>query len=246
MADYDRGPYAPSERLAFDPRKPVRGGGPAPVTLIMSALALVVVVAGVAFLYRNGFRHRDEAPGVVGAPVAQMKVPAPDAANTAAPQQLTIQKVNPASTIPAFAPPPEEPLPRPAPGSVAPASRVAAADAKPAQLTIAGLAASAGAKPVAAAKPAAVAGPATAAAASASGNWVQIGAFSSSGLADKGWSDTARLNAADMRGKGKKLEQVSAGGKTLYRAYVTGFASRDAAQAFCGKLKAAGKACLVK
>src|SRR5580698_8267001 len=117
MADYDRGPYAPSERLAFDPRQPVRGGGPAPVTLIMSALVLVVVIAGVAFLYRNGFRHRGEAPGVVGAPVAQMKVPAADAANTAAPQQLTIQKVNPANVIPAFAPPPEEPLPRPAPGS---------------------------------------------------------------------------------------------------------------------------------
>jgi sporulation related protein len=227
MADYDRGPYAPSERLAFDPRKPVRGGGPAPVTLIMSALVLVIVIAGVAFLYRNGFRPRGEAPSVVGAPVAQMKVPAPDATNSAAPQQLTIQKVNPANTIPAFAPPPEEPLPRPASGSTAPASQVAAASAKPVQLTIAGLAASAGAKPVAAAKPAAVVGPAAAA-------------------ADKGWSDTAKLNAADMRGKGKKFEAVSAGGKTLYRAYVTGFASRDAAQAFCGKLKAAGKACLVK
>ena len=46
--------------------------------------------------------------------------------------------------------------------------------------------------------------------------------------------------------KGEKVEPVSKDGKTFYRAYVTGFAGHDAAQAFCEKLKAAGKACFVK
>jgi hypothetical protein len=49
-----------------------------------------------------------------------------------------------------------------------------------------------------------------------------------------------------MSGKGRKVEPVSRDGKTFYRTYVTGFFSRDAAQAFCDKLKAAGKACFVK
>src|SRR5206468_3352211 len=35
-------------------------------------------------------------------------------------------------------------------------------------------------------------------------------------------------------------------GKTLYRAYITGFSGREAAQAFCDKLKAGGRACFVK
>ena len=78
MSDYDdRGAYTPpSDRLAFDPRQPVRGGGPAPVTLVVSALALVGVVGGVFFLYRDGFRHRGEAPALVGAPVADVRSPA--------------------------------------------------------------------------------------------------------------------------------------------------------------------------
>jgi hypothetical protein len=75
---------------------------------------------------------------------------------------------------------------------------------------------------------------------------VQIGAFSSAPLADKGWSDVARLDPAAIKGKGKKVEPVTAGDKSFYRTYVTGFASHDAAEAFCGRLKAAGKACFVK
>jgi cell division protein FtsN len=75
---------------------------------------------------------------------------------------------------------------------------------------------------------------------------VQIGAFSTAALADKGWSDVAALAPAGMSGKGRKVEPISRDGKTFYRAYVTGFPGRDAAQAFCDRLKAAGKACFVK
>jgi cell division protein FtsN len=73
---------------------------------------------------------------------------------------------------------------------------------------------------------------------------VQIGAFSTEDLAKKGWSDIASAFSADMAGKGRRVEAVA--GSTLHRSLITGFASRDAAVAFCGKLKAAGKSCIVK
>ena len=75
---------------------------------------------------------------------------------------------------------------------------------------------------------------------------IQIGAYSSEALAAKGWSDLAGAFAGDMAGKGKHFEPVSRDGKTLYRAAVTGFGSKAEAQAFCVKLKAAGRACIVK
>ena len=75
---------------------------------------------------------------------------------------------------------------------------------------------------------------------------VQIGAFSSQALADKGWSDAATIAPGAAAGKGKSVEKVDKDGKTLFRTQVTGFTTRDAAKAFCDKLKAAGKACFVK
>ncbi len=75
---------------------------------------------------------------------------------------------------------------------------------------------------------------------------VQIGAFSSQALADKGWSEAAAVAPGAAAGKGKSVEKVDRDGKTLFRTQVTGFASRDAAKAFCDKLKAVGKACFVK
>jgi hypothetical protein len=75
---------------------------------------------------------------------------------------------------------------------------------------------------------------------------VQIGAFSSQALADKGWSDATALAPGAAAGKGKSVEKVDKDGKTLFRTQVTGFASRAEAAAFCDKLKAAGKACFVK
>jgi hypothetical protein len=75
---------------------------------------------------------------------------------------------------------------------------------------------------------------------------VQIGAFSSQTLANKGWSDAAGVAPGMAAGKGKSVEKVDKDGKTLFRTQVTGFASRADATAFCDKLKAAGKACFVK
>jgi hypothetical protein len=294
MSDHDRGPYTPpSDRLSFDPREPVRGGGPAPVTLIVSGVLLLGVIGGVFLVYRGGVRHRSgDAPAAVGASVGEIKTPAAPDANAAAPR-LVIDRSDvtnaAASAAPNFAPAAEQPLPRPlpmqpAPVEVAPLPPPAAtpaageppappvvtpprpavttasqtppaapsAPAKPGKpLTIASLTDAALAtkpakpapRPAAAASPAAVS--ATGATPPAGAGWVQIGAYSSPALAQKGWSDVARLEPAAMAGKGRRLEALERDGKTLYRTYITGF-SHDGAESFCGELKAAGKACFVK
>ena len=76
---------------------------------------------------------------------------------------------------------------------------------------------------------------------------VQIGAYSSKDLADAGWNDAAGLAPGAMAGKNKRVTPVTKDdGSTLYRASITGFASREEAQALCAKLKAAGQSCFVK
>ena len=91
-------------------------------------------------------------------------------------------------------------------------------------------------------KPAAAA-PVAAASGAAS---VQIGALSSPALADKAWIEATRLAPGLAAGKGKKVEAVDKNGTTLYRTSVTGFASREAAKAFCEAIAASGKSCFVK
>jgi hypothetical protein len=86
----------------------------------------------------------------------------------------------------------------------------------------------------------------TKAAAAAGGVRVQIGAFSSAALADKGFSDVAALLPGSMSGHAKHVEPVDKDGSTLYRTSVTGFSDRAAAVAFCEALKAKGKICFVK
>lgn len=75
---------------------------------------------------------------------------------------------------------------------------------------------------------------------------VQIGAYSSKALADRGWNDAARIAPASAAGKGKTVEAIQKGDVTLFRTSVTGFASKADAAAFCADLKAAGKDCFVK
>jgi hypothetical protein len=285
MSDYERGPYTPpSDRLAFDRRQPERGGGgPAPVTLIVSALVLAAIVGGVFLVYRGGIRHKG-APTAVGAPLADIKSPAPPAESAnAAPAALVIDKSDAsANAAPAVAPPPEEPLPRPTPVApqpvaAAPPARVVSATpvatptpvvaakpppaaattatpaAKPAApLTIASIAnAALEAGPPLKPKPkpaaAAVAPvPTMSAGAAPTAGWAQIGSFSSTALADKGWHDTEKFSPDALAGKGVQIQPASVNGKTFYRTFVTGFPSRAAAEAFCGKLKAANKPCIVK
>ena len=153
---------------------------------------------------------------------------------TQAPPAAPAPTLRPA--IPAAAPPPVAATTAPAaPKTEPPAAKIEKPAAKPAPEKAA-------AKPAAAAKAATPAPAAKTAGVAA----VQIGAFSSQALADKGWKDAAGLAPGLAAGKGKSVEKVEKDGHTLFRTQVTGFASRDAASAFCAKLKAAGKACFVK
>jgi hypothetical protein len=273
MSDPHRGAYTPptDAPLSFDARQPVRGSRPLPMTLIISAVVLATLMVAVLLIYRGGVRGPNEPPRTVGEPVAAMKTPAPagGAQPTDPAAGLQIYKNETPEASPTFAAKPEVPLARPvAPPSTAPVQTAALQPAKPAPTgpgapvaakpagkpqTIEGLATAAvsprgttppAAKPVAiGAKPAA----APAATASAGGPAsVQIGALSSTTLADKAWNDAARIAPGMAAGKGKRVEAIDKNGATLYRTAVTGFASRAEAKAFCDALSAAGKSCFVK
>ena len=160
------------------------------------------------------------------APALRPSIPAqPPTATTSAPPakaETPVTKPTPASAPKVEAPPVKTP-PKAAAAKPAPA-KAAPAKAAPAK--------AAAAAPAAAAKHGVAA--------------VQIGAFSSQALADKGWSDAAAVAPGAAAGKGKSVEKVEKDGHTLFRTQVTGFASRADATAFCAKLKAATKACFVK
>ena len=248
MSDYDRGPYTPPSEppLAFDPRRPVRGSGPMPITLIISVVVLVVAAGGAFFVYRGGVRGAGDAPQPVGAPVRDVKTAAPPEAQPADPNAgLSVYKDNPnaAPAPPVFTAPPEAPGPRPAPGAVAVApikpvtAPVAPPPAAPASEKPKSIASILSEKPVAAIRPAPTP-PGVA--------FVQIGAYSSAALAERGWADAARIAPVDMTGKGKKVEIVEKDGATLYRTTITGFTTKAQAVALCDKLKAAGKTCFAR
>ncbi|HLZ77290.1 SPOR domain-containing protein [Phenylobacterium sp.] len=181
-------------------------------------------------------------PKVVAAPITPAAPPpaAPSAAGTPAQPAPTLRPSIPAQPPAAATPAPaakvEPPAPKPAPkADKAPApapAKPAPAKAEPAKP------AKAEAKP----EPKAV----TPAPAKAGAAFVQIGAVSSTALADKAWTDAAAIAPGLAAGKGKNVEKVDVNGKTLYRVQVTGFGDRASATAFCDKLKAAGKACFVK
>jgi len=80
----------------------------------------------------------------------------------------------------------------------------------------------------------------------AGGFSVQIGAFSSQGLADKSWTSAAGLAPGAMAGKGKHVAQTTKDGATLYRVAITGFDTHASAAAMCAKLTAAGRTCFVR
>jgi hypothetical protein len=189
------------------------------------------------------------------APLSQAQ-PQPAAPQAAAPAAAPPA---PAQTAPKFTAAPEQPAPRPAPKSApmtkpapasvqtaAPPQAAAAAPAKPVSATVKAPAKAAAQPAVKTAAKAAPAAPAATAAPTAGGALVQIGAFSSAALADKGWSDVAQIAPGAMAGKTKTVQVVQKDDKTFYRTSVGGFASKAEAASFCATLKAAGKSCLVK
>jgi cell division septation protein DedD len=83
------------------------------------------------------------------------------------------------------------------------------------------------------AKPEAAAGSAT----------LQLGAFSTRDKADAAWTKAGGDGA--LAGLTKRIEPVDRDGTTLYRLRAAGVASKAAAAALCGRIKAAGNACIV-
>jgi cytoskeletal protein RodZ len=200
-------------------------------------------------------------PATFGPPPEQpvARPAAPVSAQPIAPAQ-TQSHVQPQSAPVAVAPAPQ-PKPaqavaaapvKPIPAPAAPAPKASAAAAKPAPKDEVGALLD---KADAAKRPApVVSAPKTAASAPAkleptAGHGaavVQFGAFSSATLASSEWTKLAAAYPTEMSGKGKLVESVEVNGKTLFRGAVSGFAAKADAVAFCAKMKADGKACIVR
>ncbi|WP_395673604.1 SPOR domain-containing protein [Phenylobacterium sp.] len=271
MSDHERGAYTPPTQdapLSFDARQPAGARRPLPISLIVSALVLIGLVLAIVVFYRSGVREAGQAPQTVGAPVAEMKAQAPAEAQPQDPaaglQIYRSEGGELTEAAPQFAPPPEQPQPRPQPGPppptvvVAPPAAPAAPAAQPALRPALPAAqppavrpapaapVAAAPAPVAAPKPTAVAAPKPSPTPTpAGGAVVQIGAVSSTVLADKAWNE-AIAAAGGGPGRGKSVERIERNGSVLYRTAVTGFADRAQATAFCNRLKAAGKSCFVR
>jgi len=244
MSDFDQRPRGGEPPLTLDKRGAPRGRGPAPVTLIVSVLILIVVVGGVLWLYRGGVRSANSGPPTIGAPAGEARTTAPaqsSSPDTAAGLSIYKDSGAAASGPPTFAPAPEEPAARPV--AVAPPAPTRPKSADAIGDLLDRPPAAKAAKP---AKPTAVTKAEAPPAASTGAAEVQIGAFSSAAQADQGWSAAAGIAPGAMAGMGKKVVPVTVDGRTLYRTFVTGFASRDAAQALCGRLKAARRTCFVR
>ncbi len=114
---------------------------------------------------------------------------------------------------------------------------------KPAQMAptaAAPTAAAAVSKPAAGAKPAAPAAPAT-----SGGTGVQVGAFSSKDAAEAGWTKLTGQAGGALSGVSHRVMAGTADNGTIYRLQAVA-PDAGAANALCGKLKAAGISCQVK
>ncbi|HEX2560728.1 SPOR domain-containing protein [Phenylobacterium sp.] len=269
MTDADRGAYTPSTDapLSFDARQPVRGARPVPFTLIISGLVLIALVAAIYVFYQGGVRQAGDAPQTVGAPVGDLRGEGPPeqaAIDPAAGLQIYRTDAGEAPAgEPRFAPPPEQPAPRPVAVEAAPAAAPttpvssqpvplppAPKPAPPVQVATAPKAPPApapvpkAAPPAPAPKVATAPAPAPKTAAPAAGGGsaaVQIGAFTSRELAQ---AELAKVAGVSGNPGGRSVEPAP--GKPLFRAAVTGFSSRADAQAFCNALKSSGKQCFVR
>lgn len=235
----DRGAYTPPtdddlpfNRQGYDPRRgggAGGGGGKAPpLTLIISAVVLLILIVAVVVYYRAGPRSSEDAPPAIGTPVGEIKSPAPIDAQPVDPTAgIEVYSETPApSAAPTFTPPPEEVQPRPAPRPIEAAPLPAPAPA-----------------PTPAAPPK-KAEPAPAPVGGSSG--VQIGAFSTPGIAEREYNNVVSRYPQLTQGGSRRVQEVTASsGATVYRTTVTGL-SREQATSLCSAIKASGGDCIVR
>jgi hypothetical protein len=240
--DPERGPYTPKndddlpfDRSGFDARGYGRSGGrpPVPITLIVSAVVLLVLIIAVILFYRAGVRAPGEAPPVVGeSGAAAGSTPEAEALN----RDTEIEIFDPNDSDVDLAPPPETPGQRPPPltgpetpteASPSPANPPAAEQPRP--------------------TPAPTPAPSQPTPApSGGGASVQIGAFSTEAAAERAYADVASAFPQFASGRTRGIQQVTTSdGRTVYRATVNGFSASDA-RAFCGAMRAQGRDCIVQ
>ena len=245
----ERGAYTPPaeddlpfSRGGFDARRKPPGKAP-PVTLIVSALVLLFLIVAVVVFYNIGARPSSDAPPLVGAPVGDLKVQAPVDAQPVDPEagiDVYSDAIEPPTSAPTFTPPPEAVQPRPAPRPLPPVTSDDLAPAAPARPT------PAPATPATPAPASATPRPAPAPTAATGSSAVQIGAFSTTAIADRQYAAIAARFPQFARGADKRVQEVTASnGSTVYRTTFTGL-SRERAAAFCDAIKAGGGDCLVR
>lgn len=231
--DRDRGAYTPPtdddlpfRRQGGGPRNTGGGGGKAPpVTLIVSAGVLLVLIIAVVLFYRSGLRSSTDAPPAVGTPVGTLKVEAPIEAQPIDPAEGVDVYDRGAATgaeAPTFVPPPETVQPRPTtPTATTPATTPPVVTPTPKEKTEA----PAPARPV---------------------SGVQIGAFSTPGIADREYAAILGRYPQLTGGASKRVQEVTASnGSTVYRTTVTGISAENA-RALCGAIRASGGDCIVR
>ncbi len=276
MSDKDRGTYSPptEDNLSFEPR---RGPGreEAPVTLIISAICLVVLLVVVVILYNSGLNKHNKIAPEVGDSVSDFKegpqvqdaqpLNESDAAGDGGQVILAPGTEAPnarasAAPAPDEAPPTVAPITGPLPSQANNPALNSNQSVDTTPVPGAPAASSAASKPIAAAKPV-VTAPALAVApkpitvpkadtapkpvAASGGSAVQIGAFTSTDIANKEYAKIASSYGLFVGGAGKKVEPVTTANGTFYRTAFTGLSS-EKAHAFCSALKAAGHDCIIR
>lgn len=238
----DRGAYTPPtdddlpfNRQGYDPRRGGGGGGGGkapPVTLIVSGVVLVLLIVAVVVFYRSGLRASNDAPPAVGAPVGEMKTNAPVDAQPIDPEAgIDVYRDSAATTAPpTYAPPPEAVQPRPAPRPIEAAPLPAPTTTRPAPPVV---------------LPAEKAEPRPAPAAGGTSG-VQIGAFSTPGIAEREYAAVVGRYPQFTSGANRRVQEVTASnGSTVYRTTVTGL-SREQAGGLCNAIKASGGDCILR
>ena len=250
--DRDRGTYSPptEDHLSYERRVPT-SRDQAPVTLIVSGICLVVLLLAVVILYNFALNKQGKIAPEVGDPLGDVKEGQVQEA-----KPLSDQDMSTDGGVAIFAPGSEVPGARPAASAgvvdVAPLPAAPITGPLPSQTGASAAATSSAvvssaAPVVTPAKPVVTpAKPATTPPVAASGSSaVQIGAFTSTEIANAEYAKVASSYGLFVGGAGKRVEKVTTPNGTFYRTAFTGL-SAEKAKSFCAALKSSGHDCIVK
>lgn len=246
-SDEEERPRPPEPEIIYTPEDEDGGGRGRVIALAFIGMALLVGVL-------VAFSLNDSGTGVAPVSPDLTAQPEPAAPPPAAPEVETAAETAPAPAETAAAPaeeaaPAAEALaelrgePQAAPESPAPA-----APAPVESRTVESAPVSAAQEPASAPAPAAAAPATTATATASSGAFVvQIMALREEAAARTAWDALQAKHGAILGGHALDIERADLGDRgVFYRVRAAGFETRTAANAACGKLKAAGQDCMVK